>query len=228
MCDGRGTVVAIDGPSGVGKSTISRNVASCLDFTYLDTGAMYRAVAWYLSRKKVDINNLKDVEQAIDEIRIELFPPKDADSDIRVVLNGEDIGQAIRTPEMSMFASKVSAIPEVRRKLTDMQQQIGKKGKIVAEGRDTTTVVFPDAAFKFYLDATPEERTRRRVLQLRTRGQSVDEEKALEMTIKRDKSDSERSIAPLRRAEDAVYIDTTGISADQVLEKIISEVRKKR
>ncbi len=219
-------IIAIDGPSGVGKSTISKKVASSLGFTYLDTGAMYRAVAFYLYGNGIDIDNQEAVEEALADIRIRLLPPEDTD-DIRVLLNGEEVGLLIRTSEMSMRASKISAIPAVRKKLTEMQQQIGREGSVVAEGRDTTTVVFPHASFKFFLDATPEERSRRRMLQLKDRGEQADEKALLKQLRERDKNDSERSLAPLKKAEDAVYIDTTEMPSSQVLKKILSEIQKK-
>lgn len=227
MSENKGIVVAIDGPSGVGKSTISRELASRLGFTYLDTGAMYRAVALFFQRSATDLEDNEMVEAALEQIVIELAPARSKDEDVRVRLNGEEVGHLIRTPEMSMLASRVSAHPSVRAKLTKMQQQLGRDGTIVAEGRDTGTVVFPDAKYKFFLDATPEERTRRRVLQLRANGEQVDEETLLEQTIKRDKDDSERQIAPLKKADDAVYVDTTSISKTQVLEEIAAVISEK-
>ena len=227
MADKQILVVTIDGPSGVGKSTISRKVAERLGYTYLDTGAMYRAVAFHFRSLQVDITDLKQVKAELDKIVIELFAAGDT-GDVQVRLNGEDIGNRIRTPEISMLASRVSALSVVREKLTVMQQHLGEQGRVVAEGRDTGTVVFPDAAFKFYLDASPEERAQRRVRQLRQRGETVDEEALLEMTIKRDKNDSEREIAPLKMADDAVYVDTTFITADQVLEKMLRVIGEKK
>lgn len=227
MSENKGIVVAIDGPSGVGKSTISRELASRLGFTYLDTGAMYRAVALFFQRSAIDLEDNDMVKDALERITIELYPARSKDEDVMVRLNGEEVGQLIRTPEISMLASRVSAHPSVRAKLTLMQQRLGKDGTVVAEGRDTGTVVFPDAKYKFFLDATPEERANRRVLQLRARGEQVNEKKLLEQTIKRDKDDSERQIAPLKKAEDAIYIDTTSISETQVLEKIAAFISEK-
>lgn len=219
-------VVTIDGPSGVGKSTISRGVAERLGFTYLDTGAMYRAVAFHLQSKGVDVSDVEAVTGELENISIELHPAGEG-GDVEVTLNGLAVGHQIRTPEISMLASRVSALPPVRAKLTLMQRQIGEIGRVVAEGRDTGTVVFPDAAYKFYLDATPEERASRRARQLRERGETVDEKALLEMTVTRDKNDSEREIAPLKKADDAIYIDTTGVSADQVLGRLLSAIADK-
>ena len=214
-------IVTIDGPSGVGKSTISRGVAEQLGFTYLDTGAMYRGVAFHLQSKKVDISDIEAVAGELENISMELRPAG-KDGDVEVVLNGVALGRQVRTAEISMLASRVSALAPVRAKLTAMQQRLGRKGRVVAEGRDTGTVVFPDAAYKFYLDATPQERVSRRARQLRERGEDVDEKALLEMTLTRDKNDSERAVAPLKRAADAVYIDTTGVGADRVLKKLLA------
>ena len=220
MAETAGPIITIDGPAGVGKSTISRKVAARYGYTYLDTGAMYRAVAWYLVQYGIDIDNSADVESVLDDITITLLPAKNEGDDVGVLLNGENISAQIRTPEISMIASTVSALPAVREKLTAMQRQIGAQGRVVAEGRDTGTVVFPEASNKFYLDARPEARAGRRALQLRERGETVDEEKLLEMTIARDKQDSEREIAPLKKADDAVLVDTTDLTADQVFKAI--------
>lgn len=220
MAETAGPIITIDGPAGVGKSTISRKVAARYGYTYLDTGAMYRAVAWYLVQNGIDIDNIADVESVLDDITITLLPAKNEGDDVGVLLNGENISAQIRTPEISMIASTVSALPAVREKLTAMQRQIGAQGCVVAEGRDTGTVVFPEASNKFYLDARPEARAGRRALQLRERGETVDEEKLLEMTIARDKQDSEREIAPLKKADDAVLVDTTDLTADQVFKAI--------
>ena len=218
-------IVTIDGPAGVGKSTISRRVASRLGFTYLDTGAMYRAVAWYLKENKIDISNIGEIESALMRISLELLPAKHEDDDVGVLLNGKDISSLIRTPEMSMLASSVSALSPVREKLTAMQREAGENGNIVAEGRDTGTVVFPNALYKFFLDASPAARTARRARQLKERGETVDERKLLEMTIARDKQDRERAIAPLRKADDATLVDTTDLSVDQVLETVVKTIR---
>jgi len=221
-------IVTIDGPSGVGKSTISRKVAVALGFTYLDTGAMYRGVACYLEECAVDMGDEAAVANALDDLELELLPAKDADSDVGVIICGKDVSTAIRTPQMSMAASAVSKLQSVRSKLTAMQQNIGSKGRIVAEGRDTGTVVFPTAAYKFFLDATPKERARRRVRQLREKGQQVDEAEILALTIERDKNDRERSLAPLKQADDALLIDTTEIDIPEVCARVLAAVAAKR
>lgn len=225
MSENKQIVVTIDGPSGVGKSTISRRLAAMLHFTYLDTGAMYRAVALKCRELGVDFSEEEKIGEILEGINLHFAPAESADSEVRVFLDDREVSDAIRTPEMSMLASKVSAIGVVRAKLTLLQQQMGAGGKVVVEGRDTGTVVFPDAAFKFYLDAAPEERARRRILQLRERDMECNEQEILHQIIKRDRDDEQRTIAPLKKASDAVVIDTTAIDVDQVLEKMASRVK---
>ena len=210
-------VVAIDGPSGGGKSTVSRGLASRLSFTYLDTGAMYRAVAYACREQRINPDDERELKQLLTELVIELLPATSATSDVEVRVNGQEVGRHLRTPEMGMLASQVSAIPAVRAHLTQLQQEMGQTGKIVAEGRDTGTVVFPKAAWKFFLDAKPEIRMRRRADQLRSQGTDVNEQDLLAQIIQRDKDDSERAVAPLKRATDAVYIDSSDKSAEEVI-----------
>jgi len=216
MCD-RQRIVTIDGPSGGGKSTVSRALAAKLRFTYLDTGAMYRAVAYKCQELGIDPLSTVQLEPLLASIRIDLLPPAEGEDDVRVIVDGQEVGRYLRTPEMGMLASKVSAQPLVRRKLTVLQQQIGAAGSIVAEGRDTGTVVFPEAAWKFFLDASPEVRAHRRAEQLRSKGEQVDEQQLLAQISKRDRDDQERTIAPLKAAPDAVCIDSTGLPADEVI-----------
>lgn len=220
-------VVTIDGPSGVGKSTISRRVAAQLGYTYLDTGAMYRAVALKCQRAEIDFTDTASLQEILDTLDVQLLPASSEGDDVQVLLDGENVSDEIRTQDISMLASAVSALKPVRDTLTRMQQQMGAKGKIVAEGRDTGTVVFPDAAWKIYLDASPEERTRRRVNQLRNSGQEADEQEILAQIIKRDKDDSERTIAPLKAAPDAVHIDSTTIGPDEVAQRVLNVVKSK-
>jgi cytidylate kinase len=220
-------VVTIDGPSGVGKSTISRRVAAKLGFTYLDTGAMYRAVAFKCHLSGIDTGNEAALKAILDTIDLQLFPALSENDDVQVVLDGVNISDSIRTQEVSMMASAVSALKPVRDTLTRMQQEMGAQGKIVAEGRDTGTVVFPGAAWKIYLDASPDERARRRINQLRQMGQEVNEQEILAQIIKRDRDDSERSIAPLKAASDAVHIDATKLSPDEVVQSVLEVVQNK-
>lgn len=218
-------IVTIDGPSGVGKSTISRRVAASLSFTYLDTGAMYRAVGLKLKEAAVDLSDERAVEDCLKTFSLKLLSAKTSNDDVGVVLDGRDVSREIRVPEIAMVASKASALSVVRKKLTLMQQEIGREGRIVAEGRDTGTVVFPNASWKFYLDALPEIRMQRRAKQLRSRGKKVDEEELLAMIIKRDHDDQSRPIAPLAKAVDAQVIDTGNLSIDAVTEKILEVIR---
>ena len=221
-------IITIDGPSGVGKSSVSRKIAAATGFTYLDTGAMYRGVGWYFQHSNVSLDDVERMTIMLNELALELLPAPNEVSDVGVLINGEDVSAAIRTPEMAMVASRVSAIPVVRKILTDIQQSFGEKGNVVAEGRDTGTIVFPKAAYKFFLDAQPEERAKRRVLQLQARGAEANFKKILSMTLERDKNDSERDVAPLKKAPDAHYIDTTGITAHQVVEKILQTMADKK
>jgi cytidylate kinase len=220
-------VVTIDGPSGVGKSTVSRNLAARLRFTYLDTGAMYRAVAFKCKVNGVDVTDEAVVVPLLENLDLQLLPALSEQGDVRVVLDGRDVSELIRTPEISMMASTVSALSSVRACLTRMQQDLGVSGRLVAEGRDTGTVVFPAAAWKFYLDAAPEIRAQRRIDQLQERGEDVDEEEILRQTLKRDKDDSERTIAPLKAAPDAVVIDSTHLGADEVIEYMLRIINSK-
>lgn len=220
-------VITIDGPSGVGKSTVSRGLAARLGYTYLDTGAMYRAVAYKCQQSGVAVDDERAVTPLLARLDIRVLPSAAEDEDARVVLDGQDISEEIRTPEMGMLASTVSALSVVRQKLTRLQQELGIAGKIVVEGRDTGTVVFPEAAWKFYLDARPEERARRRVEQLRQKGQTVAAEEILIQINKRDRDDCERTVAPLKAAPDAVHVDTTSMDIDQVIDTLYTRVRKR-
>lgn len=218
-------IVTIDGPSGGGKSTVSRALAAKLGFTYLDTGAMYRAVAHQCREQGIDPDDSDQLAALLATLRIELLPPAEGQDDVRVLIDGRDVGRSLRTPEMGMLASRVSALPLVRSCLTRLQQAMGATGRIVAEGRDTGTVVFPQAAWKFFLDASPEIRAHRRAAQLRRKGEQVDEQQLLAQIIQRDKDDRERTIAPLKAAPDAHFIDSTGLSADQVVQLMHETIR---
>lgn len=219
-------IIAIDGPAGVGKSTVSRMVAAATGFTYLDTGAMYRGVGLFLQEHGVDLTDVAAIEKLLQGLDLQLLPAAGKSMDVGVLINNRDVSDAIRTPEMAMVASNVSALPVVRDYLTSMQRSYGERGQIVAEGRDIGTVVFPAAAFKFFLDARPTERARRRYSQLKAKGLDADLDEILEMTLTRDKNDSEREIAPLVQAEDASRIDTTEISVDEVVSLILQKVKK--
>ena len=223
-------IITIDGPSGAGKSTISKLLAARLHYTYLDTGAMYRVVGLQVERAGLDLEAegaREDLVQLLAGLDMTLAPGEEG-KDTRAFLNGEDVSDAIRTPEMAMVASRVSAQAEVRKKLTEMQRTIGKNGAIVAEGRDMGTIVFPDAMHKFFLDASPEERAQRRQKQLAENGQKVEFQEILAQIQKRDRADSGRSLAPLQPAENAVVIDSSGMSIDEVVSFMLAAVNKKQ
>ena len=222
-------IITIDGPSGAGKSTISKLLAARLHYTYLDTGAMYRVVGLQVARSGLNLEAEGTREKLVELLAgLELtLAPGGEDQETRAFLKGEDVSALIRTPEMAMVASRVSAEPEVRKKLTEMQRAIGTNGSIVAEGRDMGTIVFPEARYKFFLDASPEERARRRQKQLREQGCAVDYDEILTQIRKRDRDDSTRSLAPLKPAPDAIVIDTSQMSIDEVVSFMLAAVTKK-
>ena len=222
-------IITIDGPSGAGKSTISKLLAARLHYTYLDTGAMYRVVGLQVARSGLDLEDDDARENLVALLAgLEMtLAPGGEDQETRAFLKGEDVSGLIRTPEMAMVASRVSAEQEVRKKLTEMQRAIGTKGAIVAEGRDMGTIVFPEARYKFFLDASPEERARRRQKQLQEQGCKVDYDEILTQIRKRDRDDSTRSLAPLKPAPDAIVIDTSQMSIDEVVLFMLAAVNKK-
>ena len=216
----RRVVVAIDGPAGAGKSTIAQRLAARLGFTYIDTGAMYRAVALWALRQNVDSGDMHRLEQLALAAEIELSPG-------HIRLNGEDITDAIRSPEVSSGASKVAVIPGVRRAMVAKQRAIGERVSIVMEGRDIGTVVFPGADVKIYLDAQVAERVHRRLLEMQAKGEEVNEGALTEQMKERDRRDSTRADAPLSQAPDAIYLDSTAMSIEEVEEAILKIVRAK-
>jgi cytidylate kinase len=211
-------VVAIDGPAGAGKSTIAKRLAERLGFTYIDTGAMYRAVALWALRQGVDTSDMHRMEQLALAADIELFPG-------RIKLNSEDVTEAIRTPEVSNGASKVAVIPGVRRAMVAKQRAIGERASVVMEGRDIGTVVFPDADVKIFLDAEPDERVQRRFREERAKGAGIGEQALAEQMKERDRRDTARADSPLAQAPDAVYLDSTPLSIEEVEEAILKIVR---
>jgi CMP/dCMP kinase len=215
-------VVAIDGPAGAGKSTVARRVAQTLGFIYIDTGAMYRAVALWAQRTGVPDDDMHRLEQLARQADISFRAGAST-----VLLNGEDVSEAIRAPEMSSMASKVSAVPAVRRALVEKQRAMAAESSVVMEGRDIGTVVFPDARVKVFLDADSAVRARRRVEELRRKGLTVDESAAAREMAERDQRDSTRAEAPLMQSPDAVYLDTTGLTIDQVVEEILKLTRSR-
>jgi len=211
-------VVAIDGPAGAGKSTIARRLAERLGFTYIDTGAMYRAVALWALRQGGDTRDMHRMEQLALAADIKLAPGK-------ILLNGEDVSEAIRAPEVTNGASRVAVISGVRRALVAKQRAIGERSSVVMEGRDIGTVVFPDADVKIFLDARPEERVRRRLIEEQAKGAAIDESALAKQMDERDRRDSTRADAPLAQAPDAVYLDSTALKIEEVEEAILKIVR---
>ena len=219
----KGPVIAIDGPSGAGKSTTARLLAERLGYVYIDTGAMYRAIGWKAKREGIDPS---DEEKMADLCRRTEVTIRQVGKTPGFFVDGQDITGEIRTPEMGMMASAVSKSPSVRARLLTLQRDLGSCGGVVMDGRDIGTVVFPDADSKFFLDASAEERGRRRYLELKAKGMDVDLMQITQEIRYRDSQDSGRSIAPLRRADDAVLIDSTAMDIDAVLEKMLSNIAK--
>ena len=205
-------IIAIDGPVGSGKSTVARRVAELLGYAYLDSGAMYRAVAWKALRDGVPLDEPERLTQMAEAARIDLDRGPDG---MRVCVDGEDVTSAIRTPEVSRGASRVAVLPGVRRVLVAQQQRAGAQGGVVMEGRDIGSVVFPSAALKIFLVATPEVRARRRWLEHQQKGDAVTLEQTLEEVHDRDRRDSQRAVSPLVRAADAVLVDNTAMDAEE-------------
>lgn len=214
--------IAIDGPASSGKSTIGVRLAERLGYLFFDTGIMYRAVTLAVIRKGIDINDEDEVTRLAQIVHIDVRSPSIADGRKEdVLLDGEDVTWAIRDPEVEKWVSKISAYAGVRRAMTQLQRQIGKRGRVVMVGRDIGTVVMPDADLKIYLDASLEERARRRYQELVQRGESVTLEEVLAGLKKRDQIDSSREIAPLKPAKDAVILNTDGLSIEEVLKKAL-------
>ena len=217
--------VAIDGPAGAGKSTISRKAAAELGFIYIDTGALYRTVGLNALRLGVDIQNDEAVISTLtDDLKVEL---KFTDGEQRMFLNGEDVSSDIRTPEASMAASRVSAVPKVRQYLFDLQKNLAKSNNCIMDGRDIGTVVLPGADVKIFLTASPEARAERRFKELKEKGMDAAYEDVLADMIKRDYDDSHRAIAPLKQADDAILCDTSDIDLQQSIELIINKIKEK-
>ncbi|MFB3826359.1 MAG: (d)CMP kinase [Bryobacteraceae bacterium] len=219
MGEDRRVVIAIDGPAGAGKSTIARRLAVRLGYTYVDTGAMYRAVALWALRRNMDPSDALRMEPLARAAEIALAAPG------RVWLNGEEVTDAIRTHEVSQAASVIAAISGVRRALVEKQRDLAARNSVVMEGRDIGTVVFPGAEIKIFLDAGPHERVRRRVAESEQKGETVSAAAVAEQMRERDRRDSTRADAPLTQAPDAVYVDSTGLSIDEVEECILRIVR---
>jgi cytidylate kinase len=214
-------VIAIDGPAGAGKSTVAKNVAKQLGIFYLDTGAMYRAFTHYVLIKGIPLDDLESMKRLLKTFSLTIT------SD-RVLVEGQDVTVTIRSAEVTSTVSYISSLDFVRKKMVELQREMGENRDITVEGRDIGTVVFPDTPFKFYLDADVIERARRRLNDERSQQNSADLEQIKESIVQRDKYDSTRAISPLRRAHDAAYIDTTNMTVNEVCNVIINRIQEKQ
>lgn len=213
-------IIALDGPAGSGKSTIAKVIAKNFGLTYLDTGAMYRMVALYILENNIDFNNITDVENILNNIKVDII-------DDKFILNGKDVSLEIRTPEVTKIVSPVSAIKAVRVKLVDLQRDISKGKKVILDGRDIGTVVFPNADLKIFLVASPEERAKRRVKDYASKGITEDFETVLKDILERDHTDSTRKESPLKKAEDAIEVDTSFLNIEESVQVISNLIKEK-
>lgn len=216
-------VIAIDGPAGSGKSTVSKLIAKRLGLLYIDTGAMYRALTLKAMKSGLDLNDESSLTKLASSTSIDL---KETDGGLNVFLDGEDVSGSIRTPELTNNVKYIARVPGVRKEMVKLQRGIGERSGAVLEGRDIGTVVFPDADYKFYLDASIAERARRRHKELAESGQRVELESIKRDVAARDESDMKRSVGALKVADDAVVIDTTDLSIDEVVEKMLSYIKQ--
>lgn len=210
--------VAVDGPSGAGKSTIAKAIAGKLGIDYIDTGAMYRSVGYKMICEGISVEDEDELKRILDDTDIDFYEGS-------IILDGKAVDDKIRTSEISKMASLCSALPAVREKLVDLQRRMGEKKSVIMDGRDIGTNVFRDAEYKFFLTASPEERADRRFKELREKGESVSYEKVLEDIKQRDYNDSTRKLNPLRKADDALEIDTTGLSVEDVVDNVLKEIK---
>ncbi len=217
-------IITLDGPAGSGKSTVARELARALGYAYLDTGAMYRAVTLAVLRKKIDCTKASRVMETLPDLTIDIR----YDGGIqKTLLNGEDVSEAIRTPDVSRNVSAIAAIPEVRQHLVAQQQRMGRDGGYVVDGRDAGTVIFPNAAMKFFLTASVKERARRRQLELAAQQTSLTLEQMIDEIERRDRLDSSRDVSPLRKAPDAIEIDNTSLTVNDQVEWIVERFRER-
>lgn len=216
--------VAIDGPAGAGKSTIARAAAAQLGFVYVDTGALYRTIGLAVCRRGIDGTDVPGILTTLPEIQVGLTYQDGAQ---HVLLDGEDVSDAIRTPQVSTYASQVSSVPEVRAYLLDLQRDLARCQSVIMDGRDIGTVILPDATVKIFLTASPEKRAARRCAELREKGQDVTVEGILADMERRDALDASRAVAPLKQAEDAVLVDTSDLTLEQSIEAVLTVIRDK-
>jgi CMP/dCMP kinase len=225
MQEKKGLTVTIDGPSGAGKSTAAKGLAQRLGYVYIDTGAMYRAVALEVRERASGFDDEEGLYQWASSLKIVFL---DREGETHIFCNGRDVTEKIRSPEISLLASEISKRKGVREALVKMQREMGEGGSVVLEGRDTGTVVFPHADIKFYLDADARERAGRRYDELAKKGVEVSFDETLREVIERDRNDMNRALSPLRKAEDAVLIDSTRRSAKEVIEEMVRHVEEKK
>lgn len=216
-------IITIDGPAGSGKSTIAREVAKRLGFTYLDTGAMYRAFTLKAIRTSADLEDSKSLIELIKKTKIDIVPQNDGS--LKVFLDKEDVSLEIRKPIVTQKVSSIAKIPGIRAQMVKLQREFGKKNDIVVEGRDIGTVVFPKAYKKFYLDADFSERIRRRMGDFKALGQDITIKEVEDDLRKRDHADMTRKVGPLKQAKDAILLDTTNLAIEQVIEKVLSYIK---
>jgi len=221
-----GLIIAMDGPAGVGKSTVGGLVAKSLGYRFINTGEMYRALTWKALEAGLDLDDHDAVLRFAKNLKWEFKPIEDGGVALKTYLDGEPVTSQIREERVSVNSSRVAANPGVRKLLSQFQRDLGEKGAIVMEGRDITTHVFPDADVKIYLDASPEERASRRYRQLKDAGQDADRGAILAAILKRDLNDLKREINPLKQAEDALLIDSTRLTMREVADKILRHVRR--
>jgi cytidylate kinase len=217
------SIIAIDGPAASGKSTLGKRLADVLGYLFLDTGVMYRAITWIALQRGLDLGDETALQALAETVPIDVRPPSQADGRAcDVIVEGVDITWETRHPEVDANVSVVSAYPGVRRALSAQQRRIGQRGEVVMVGRDIGTVVLPEADLKIYLDATAEERARRRYQEIIARGGSMDYEEILAKVIERDRIDSTRDVAPLRAADDAVVVDSDRLNAEEVFQQVLA------
>ena len=216
--------VAIDGPSGAGKSTIAKAVADKLSIIYVDTGALYRTIGLAVCRRGIPMEDAAGILSVLPAIRVELVYRAGSQ---RVLLDGEDVSDLIRTPEISMYASKVSALPDVRAFLLDLQRDMARAHSVVMDGRDIGTVILPDAEVKIFLTASDEKRAERRWRELCEKGQQVTLSEVLDDMRRRDAQDSARAVAPLRQAEDALLVDTSGLTLEESIAAVLAAIEQR-
>ena len=217
--------IAIDGPSGAGKSTMARRLAKELGFVYVDTGAIYRSVGYYIHMCGIGPRDIDQITRLIDDVNIQITYPEDGIQ--HMILNGKDITDEIRTPVMSDYASKISAYPVVREFLLDMQRDMAKRHNVVMDGRDIGTVVLPKADVKIFLTASSQVRAQRRFLELQQRGEKTTYEQVLKDIEQRDQQDSNRAVAPLKRARDAILVDSSELDLEQTVARLREIVQEK-